>query len=376
MGKITIWHLSKIFTLLICIACFCCPTLSSSEQIIETDNTYPAPKYRSLVERHVKDLKILADKYRVTRDEVKKGQNFISEEKQGSTYIVKIFDKKLKKEVTLFYDDWSPNAIRQAVAFGKGTGFSVGYFKNGDISHYYEVKDNKVDGVDIGFYDNGKLRWFRELKDNYLLGIRLEWRANGEQRKFIEYKEPYAGTNEETDSLEEILDVGEITIQNRSLIIDNTNYNLKSYQYKYPILITYTNKSQAKYHTPEHATVSLLSAVESLDYNWWLQGWANKSEEQIESLPFEFRNWFKVGKLYRAHHALYQRVEYICNGQLYVLMGYTLTTGGFGKNATNVLALKKTESGWRATMDLKNDPVYINIGKLWSSTDTTIKIDI
>lgn len=376
MNQIKICHLSSTILMLICIGFFCCPTPCLSEQFNEADNEYPAQKYRGLVERHVKDIKILSERYSIDRNQIIKGKDFISEEKDGSNYIVKIFDKNLGKEVTLYYFEFRSGilTLTQAVAFGKGTGFSMQYsFKNCEIVDYYEVKDDKVDGVRIGFYDNGVLSYFMEYKDNALLGIRLEWRPTGELRKFIEYKKPYTGTSEkdENDPIERIMINGEITISKKSLIIGNKNINVKTYQYNNPIYINYINKSQAQYHTPEHAAVSLLSAVEFLDYNWWLQGWVDKSginpEEYIKQLPPEFKNWFKDGKLWTAHHALYRRTDYICNGQLYVLIGYKLTTSDIYKNAsaTSVLVFKKTEGGWRATLDLTNDPVYNSIDKWW-----------
>jgi len=180
-----------------------------------------------------------------------------------------------------------------------------------------------------------------------------------------------------------------IQFQDKSIIMENI-YSVKVAEYKPPIIINFLKKSESTYNTPEESVITQSSAMWNQDYEWWLEGWSEKSritikqrDEEIKRTPEDWkRRWKEILK--EKFIELNYRADYFKNGKLYVLIGYKLKDKKNKyinkeekkeqKDFESVLVFERENLKWFAVQELMEDPVFNNILTLWHSEELSIKI--
>jgi hypothetical protein len=142
-------------------------------------------------------------------------------------------------------------------------------------------------------------------------------------------------------------------------------YHYIERDYAPPVVIPRVSEAPKSVQTAEEALMSQFSAVDALDYDWWLSTFDDAAQKQIlpESANADLakKNWLqewqpKAGKLN------VRLTRWMISGQ-YVILAYTLSTAD--QKVTGTLpeyatAFRLWNGNWRETMDLQGDPVLLH----------------
>lgn len=135
---------------------------------------------------------------------------------------------------------------------------------------------------------------------------------------------------------------------------------IATYHYRESVLqpvvtIAPVSKVSATYDTPEHAMVARLSAMMSLDYDWWFETWDAKAQRQIREDNTRLKRgpeqWKSQWGIFKAANVqLVRRIEI----QQYRILTYVLIgKDGTTKTPELVTVFQRDGSKWLATFDLK-----------------------
>lgn len=144
--------------------------------------------------------------------------------------------------------------------------------------------------------------------------------------------------------------------QNRSTEV-RTAYNFTSYKYQDSTFVDLVSKNKASYTTVEDAFVARMSAIISLDYDWWLSTLDDKSRvlalENYEKNNWDKTHWHNIWQ----HQFVGSKVKFIrkIEYKSYFIITYKIfrngkdISGGFELPS----AYKKKDGKWFATLDLR-----------------------
>lgn len=141
---------------------------------------------------------------------------------------------------------------------------------------------------------------------------------------------------------------------------DATFTEIATYHYRESVLqpvvtVAPVSKVSATYDTPEHAMVARLSAMMSLDYDWWFETWDAKAQKQIQEDNTRLKRgpekWKSQWQIFKAANVqLVRRIEI----QQYRVLTYVLIgKDGTTKTPELVTVFQKDGNKWLATFDLK-----------------------
>ncbi|MGD2114270.1 MAG: hypothetical protein PVG07_04400 [Acidobacteriota bacterium] len=143
------------------------------------------------------------------------------------------------------------------------------------------------------------------------------------------------------------------------------HYHYREQRYDPPVQVPVLDEPPVSYNAPEEALSGLISAMEHRDHEWWLETWDETSRELIarrdEALgttPEErLATWEEKA---RGDAVLVRWVE---TGQ-YVILTYRRRGAQDSAESSaeeQRVAMKLSESGWVATLDLAQDPVFQHV---------------
>lgn len=137
-------------------------------------------------------------------------------------------------------------------------------------------------------------------------------------------------------------------------------YNFVSKPYTPEVLFEPVSKKNASYSSPEESFIAQFSAMANEDYKWWISGWNEQSQKEIEARNKQMKrnadSWTKVwkGAMKGQTIKLIQKIE---TGP-YVLINYKMFDHD-GKETLNSLFVCKNEAGkWLATEELSTDLMF------------------
>jgi len=170
------------------------PTLSySAEKLEEKVNSKESIKQiidKDVVEI-VRNVRMLANKYCLTRDQAKGNKKFVSEEKHGTSYwvsySVKMLDSETGEEAELNFPEQQQRYLntRTTLKDSKGNLKTVFYYPDCSVASYEESYGRKLHGVYVEFFTDGALESFGEFKHGKYCGREMHWNKSG---KLIESK--------------------------------------------------------------------------------------------------------------------------------------------------------------------------------------------
>ncbi len=139
------------------------------------------------------------------------------------------------------------------------------------------------------------------------------------------------------------------------------HYHYQEQRYDPPVAVPMLDEPPTSYDGPEEVLSGMLSAIESLDHDWWLATWDEASRELIAkrdeklgtTTEERLAEWEEKA---RGEATLARWVE---TGQ-YVILTYRRRSDE-GPGEEQPVAMKLSESGWVATLDLVQDPLFQNV---------------
>jgi hypothetical protein len=150
-------------------------------------------------------------------------------------------------------------------------------------------------------------------------------------------------------------------IEQKLIVEDQYYFTVKPFSP--PVPVSLTTRERAVYDTPEQATMALISAMASQDFDWFRSVWDTAAIKVLEErdkkanhdASFWRQTWARV--LANRRVELTTRIE---TGD-YVLIAYRLVALDAAQPATDAMELTtplKRENGrWFATQELAEDPV-------------------
>jgi|SRR4051812_13805306 len=142
-------------------------------------------------------------------------------------------------------------------------------------------------------------------------------------------------------------------------------YHYIERDYTPAVVITRVAESPKTVQSAEEALISQFSAVDALDYDWWLSTFDAAAQKQMAvstaSVEAAKKDWLQDWKT-KAGKLNVKLTRWMISGQ-YVILAYTLSstdqkvTGTLPEYAT---AFRLWDGNWRATLDLQGDPVLLH----------------
>ena len=146
-------------------------------------------------------------------------------------------------------------------------------------------------------------------------------------------------------------------------------------RYTSPVPVTITSREKASYSSPERATVALISAMATQDYEWFRSVWDATSTKVLEERDRQANQDAAFWKSAWARGFAAARVELTTRIETgdYVLIAYRLVPlnapGPQADNLELITALKADKGRWFATQELAGDPVLSH----WKTPDVRVK---
>lgn len=137
------------------------------------------------------------------------------------------------------------------------------------------------------------------------------------------------------------------------------HYHYRERRYDPPIPVATLAAAPESYLGPEEVLAGMLSAMKKLDYDWWLNTWDAESRQLIlrrdeaMGVTREARLETWAQKVGQTNATLVRWAE---TGQHVILTYRRHTAEGEGKEQP--VAVKLSDTGWTATLELAEDPVF------------------
>lgn len=139
-------------------------------------------------------------------------------------------------------------------------------------------------------------------------------------------------------------------------------YNYREIMYDPPIVVNLVSKKERHNGTPEEAMISRVSAMMTLDFEWWLETWDSTSRKEILENDRKagrtkeyWIQWWKDSFGF-ARIMLIRRIE---SGP-YVILTYRLTNEqgkDVGRNIEYPSVFHSINKKWYSTVELASDPL-------------------
>lgn len=137
-------------------------------------------------------------------------------------------------------------------------------------------------------------------------------------------------------------------------------YNFVSKPYTPEVQFKSVSKKDASYLSPEEAFIAQFSAMVNEDYKWWLSGWNDPSQKEIESRNKQMKRnadtWTKVWRDAMKGQTI-KLIKKVETGP-FVFINYKMFDHD-GKETLSSLFVCKNEAGkWFATEELSTDLMF------------------
>jgi hypothetical protein len=163
------------------------------------------------------------------------------------------------------------------------------------------------------------------------------------------------------------------TTAERTVSDGRSIYKFQVTEFAKPVKAPLVERKAASYATPEEAVASHLSAMKSLDYEWFRMSWDNDAlkalderDKQGNVTPEKWKGRWKfiTTKTFELTH----RIEYKSKGKEYTLVAYQEPIE-FPKEGikSHCIPLRKEGKRWYITQDLQTDPGYGHVDELIGS---------
>lgn len=155
-------------------------------------------------------------------------------------------------------------------------------------------------------------------------------------------------------------------------------YHYIERDYTPAVVIPRVSEAPKEVKSAEEALISQFSAVDALDYDWWLATFDEPAQKQMLSAEANAdaakKDWKqewqpKAGKLN------VKLTRWMISGP-YVILAYTLSTAdqkGMGTLPEYATAFKIWDGNWRATLDLQGDPVLLHFADTKSRFERVVR---
>ncbi len=142
-------------------------------------------------------------------------------------------------------------------------------------------------------------------------------------------------------------------------------YHYVERDYAPAVVIPRVPQAPATVQSAEEALISQFSAVDQLDYDWWLSTWddaAQKKFAEREPKAAEAKKSFQQQWEGKAGKLNVKLTRWMISGP-YVILAYTLSTADQKGTTTlpeTATAFRLWNGNWRATLDLEGDPILLH----------------
>jgi hypothetical protein len=136
-------------------------------------------------------------------------------------------------------------------------------------------------------------------------------------------------------------------------------YRYVQSDYKPPVTLPVVRHSEAQTDTPEHTLIAAISAVKTLDYDWWLSLWDVKSQaifrERATTDKQDAAFWkaFWQANFPGKAVTLESRIELVFDIMLEFRVGTTVNGKGGGLQP---IVLRREDGHWALTLELSKEP--------------------
>jgi hypothetical protein len=142
-------------------------------------------------------------------------------------------------------------------------------------------------------------------------------------------------------------------------------YHYVERAYAPAVVIPRVSSSPSLMQSAEEALTSQFSAVDALDYDWWLSTWddaAQKKFAEREPKAADAKKQWQQQWEGKAGKLNVKLTRWMISGP-YVILAYTLSTADQKGSSTlpeTATAFRIWNGNWRATLDLEGDPVLLH----------------
>jgi hypothetical protein len=150
----------------------------------------------------------------------------------------------------------------------------------------------------------------------------------------------------------------------KGVVTEEVQYIFTVQEYTPAVAVEPVAREQASYENPERAAISVLSAMASGDWEWWLSTWSKKARGKIEARPdVERRRVFWAEDQKKAFAQRVAKLTHRIETGPYVVIAFRLDpadpTGQprQKKVRPELIVTKKYEDGWLVTDELTGDLV-------------------
>jgi len=158
-------------------------------------------------------------------------------------------------------------------------------------------------------------------------------------------------------------------------VVAEYHYFFTVNRYTSPVPVAITTRDKASYSSPERATIALISAMATQDFEWFRSVWDAASIKVLDERDKKGNQDAAFWKNAWARAFANARVELTTRIETgdYVLIAYRLVpanaTAPQSDNGELVTALKADKGRWFATQELADDPVLT----YWKTPDVRVK---
>lgn len=162
----------------------------------------------------------------------------------------------------------------------------------------------------------------------------------------------------------------------QNLVVEEKYYYTVA-PYEPAVVVPPVSRTEATYRTPEEATIASISAMRTLDFDWFREVWEPASrrvlEERDRSTGQTPQFWKEA---WQRAFSKYPRVElaHRIRTDEYVLISYRLVNPSNPAESLEMTAVLKRQDGrWFMTQDLADDPVLAYWSKPGSRLERTAR---
>lgn len=146
----------------------------------------------------------------------------------------------------------------------------------------------------------------------------------------------------------------------QKVVVEETYYYTVA-PYEPVVVVPAVTRAEATYRTPEEAAIASVSAMRTLDFEWFRELWDPASQRVLEardrSLGQTPQFWKEAWQRAFAQHTRVELTHRIRTDD-YVLISYRLVNPANPADSLEMMtALKRQDGRWWATQDLAHDPI-------------------